>query len=225
MIRRFLACAALQAALQAVLLLGGCAAPTKGIEPASAPFGDAYYLATCAACDTLLGTRGEALDVVHRRRSLRLCTQACADRLHSDPDAVHAFADARMKADQRPHYPLTTSIVSEAPLPPEPVDVVVGNRLFRVATPDEVPKLLRDSAAAFRRLDQAVRTAQTPTYAMKGKCPVQGDILPSDTIIDLVVANRMIRVCCRRCEVVVRARPYQYLGMDDYANRSSGGQP
>jgi len=215
-IRRYLVLAILPVAL----LLGACAATPSAEPSASPPSGDGYYLPTCAACDTLLGTRGEALDVVHRGRALRFCTQACADRVRTDPDGVHAFADAKMRDDQRSHYPLDTSIVSGVSLGPAPIEVIVGNRLFRLASRDEVAPLLRDSKVVFERLDRAVCEAQSPRYAMQHKCPVQGDILPGDTMIDLVVANRMIRVCCRRCEVMVRARPYQYLGMIDYANRS-----
>ena len=84
---------------------------------------------------------------------------------------------------------------------------------------NERVEILADPARFVRLLNQAVITTQTPTYGMPDKCPVQGDILPSDDPIDIVVANRMIRVCCGRCARVVRARPYQYLGMVEYANR------
>jgi hypothetical protein len=91
--------------------------------------------------------------------------------------------------------------------------------MFRARDRADRSRILADPARAIASLDRAVIAAQRPTYAMLDKCPVQGDILPNESRIDIVVANRMIRVCCARCVRVVRARPYQYLAMVDFANR------
>jgi hypothetical protein len=124
-----------------------------------------------------------------------------------------------MIADQRPYYPLATSVVSGRPLPPTALEFVWGNRLFRVADLSERSVIERDPGRFLRALDAAVIAAQRPTYGMPDKCPVQGEILASDTPIDIVIAHRMVRVCCMRCAAVVRNRPSQFLALVDYANR------
>lgn len=135
------------------------------------------------------------------------------------PVATCERVDTAMIADQSPYYPLAVSLVSGRSLGEPPVEIIWGNRLFRAVDVAERDEILADPAHFVRLLNQAVITVQSPTYGMPDKCPVQGDILPSDDPIDIVVANRMIRVCCGRCARVVRARPYQYLGMVEYANR------
>ena len=184
-------------------------------------FMDAYYLKTCAACDTLLGAKGEAVDASHAGRGLRFCSSACESAFGRDPAAGLARLDALMIADQRPHYPLTTSLIDDGALRASPLAFIWGNRLFLARDEAERRRILADPAAAIRKLDRAVIAAQKPGYGMPNKCPVQGDILPNESRIDLVVANRMVRVCCTRCVRVVKARPYQYLGMVEYANRQA----
>jgi len=185
---------------------------------------DGYYLSTCATCGGLLGSKGEAVDVVRDGRKLRFCGHTCARIFESSPAQVLARVDAAMIADQLPHYPLTTSLVSGKPLGTQRVDFVWGNRLFRAADAAKRDTIVVDAATFIARLDKAVVAAQTPTYAMLTKCPVQGDILPGDPVIDMVVANRMVRVCCGTCVRVVKARPYQYLAMVDYANREAAAR-
>lgn len=188
---------------------------------AQAPEGDAYYLSTCPLCGTLLGAAGDAQEFTHAERHLRVCSPKCAQEFHTDPVGGLTRIDAVLIADQLPHYPLKTSLFDDHALPSQPMDFVWGNRLFRLADARERDRVLADPDAAFKRLDRAVIKAQRETYGMPNKCPVQGDILPNEQRIDIVVANRMIRVCCGRCVRVVKARPYQYLAMVEYANREA----
>ncbi len=180
---------------------------------------DRYYLSACPMCGTLLGARGEAVELVHEGRELRFCNVRCRDDFARDPRVGLGRVDALMIADQRPHYPLDVSVIDARPLGSVPIEFIWGNRLFRAADARDRDAILADPAGALRALDRAVLDAQRPSYGMPDTCPVQGDILESDRRIDLVVANRMVRVCCARCARVVRARPFQYLTMVDYANR------
>lgn len=182
---------------------------------------DAYYLGTCAACSGMLGAKGETINALWDGRDLRFCSAVCRDAFFDDAARSGAHLDHVMIQDQLPLYPLKTSIVSGKLLGPSPTDFVWGNRLFRVTAPDERDMVLADPARYIRLLDRAVIDAQEASYGMPQKCPVQGDILPSDHPVDIVVANRMIRVCCGRCVRVVKARPSQYLGMVEYANRQA----
>lgn len=175
-------------------------------------------------CEGLLGAHGNTVDRQYHGRDLRFCRDQCRVRFEGDGASGSAEVDRRMIADQLPLYPLRTSVVSGSTLGENPVDFIVGNRLFRVSTADEQKQVLADSDRYFKILDHAVIQAQRPHYGMPTKCPVQGDILADDVPIDFVVANRMIRVCCTRCVRVVKSRPSQYLSMIDYANREAGAQ-
>lgn len=187
--------------------------------------GDAYYLAGCAACGGALGARGETIDIVLHRRDLRFCCSDCRDAFLRRPEQSLARLDEVMLRDQMPFYPPIGSLVSGRPLGPDAIDFIIGNRLVRVADDEERRRIMQSPERYISRLDDEVIRAQRPSYGMKTKCPVQGDILPGDPIIDVVVANRMIRVCCGRCVRVVRSRPSQYLGMVEYANRQAAEQP
>ncbi len=194
------------------------APPPEGAAPTRFA-GDAYYLSQCVICKSLLGSKGDTSEVHEQHRTVRLCSPVCAASFRNDTAEGWLRVDRALIADQTPHYPLRTSIVSNAPLTPQAIDVICENRLFRVNTPAERDAILRDPRAYFHALDRAVIEMQRPTYGMPTKCPVQGDILDGDTPIDLVVANRMIRVCCSDCARTVRAHPSQYLALVDYANR------
>jgi YHS domain-containing protein len=206
---------------------GGPGATVEHAQDKAERRGDAYYLSTCARCERTLGAVGPAVEVAYEQRSLRFCTQACCERFMADPAGGLAHVDAVMIHDQAPHYPVNTSIISGRPLGGPGgtggvgVEFVWCNRLVRVADEAERQAFMQDPERYVRVLDEEVIRVQTPTYGMPMRCPVQGDILPSDEPIDFVVANRMVRVCCARCVRSVRARPYQYLTMVDYANREA----
>lgn len=217
------------AILTAILSVGvGCTqslpqpepAPTSP-APADTPAGDAYYLSGCASCGGTLGAKGEAIELLLEGRELRFCTAACRDAFVADPVRGLARIDRVIADDQRNWYPPGPSIVSGRALPAQPVEFVWRNRLFRVADQAERDLVLAAPRDMLRRLDAAVIQAQRGAYGMPDRCPVQGDILPGDTPLDLVVANRMVRVCCPRCARVVRARPSSYLPMVEYAFREA----
>jgi hypothetical protein len=188
---------------------------------ASVPRGDSYYLSTCAICDRPLGYTGPALTIVHEQRELRLCSEACRERFLADPASGISHLDSVISQDQSSLYPCDRSVVSGKTLGPHPIEFVWCNRLVRVTDTGEQARFRADPERFVRLLDSEVILAQTPGYGMPKRCPVQGDILDSDEPIDIVVANRMVRVCCTRCVRSVRARPYQYLAMVDYANREA----
>lgn len=195
--------------------------PTELVVVDASESADAYYLRSCAMCPAALGSKGEAIDRTYGDRPLRFCCADCQARFEHDSKAGIARVDAIETADQLAYYPLDVSLIDGKSLGDQPLNFVWGNRLFRARDAAERERILADPATYIRRLDRAVIAAQSPVYGMPDKCPVQGDILPTDRKIDIVVANRMIRVCCGRCARVVQSRPYQYLGMVEYANRDA----
>jgi hypothetical protein len=209
----------LRVLMSALLWTTPASGPVEGAD--SARFADAYYLDTCADCAGRLGARGETAERHYADRELRFCHRDCQGRFEENFSAGLERLDERLVADQLPFYPSAVSAVSGKPLGDDAVDVIWGNRLFRLASEAERRALLDDPVRYIRALDRAVIEAQRPGYGMPDKCPVQGDIFESDTPIDVVIANRMVRLCCARCVKIVKARPSQYLGMVEYANRAA----
>lgn len=193
-------------------------------DKAAAEYMDRFPMSRCPLCDSHLGSRGEAVEIVHSGRQIRLCSDSCRLAFERDASIALVRIDAVLIADQMPHYPLKTSLLDARPLPERPIDFIWGNRLFRAVDAADRDRILANPVTAIRHLDEAVIQAQRPIYGMPDTCPVQGDILPNEARIDIVVANRMIRVCCGRCVAVVKARPYQYLAMVEYANRERARQ-
>ena len=184
----------------------------------SAHVGDAYYLDICAVCSGRLGGKGDAIPRRFDGREVRFCQRACEETFQRDAAAGMTALNALLTEDQLPYYPLSTSVVSGKALGDRPVDVFWGNRLVRLADAGEKRAFLAQPERFIDILDAACIVRQQPNYAFP-KCPVQGDILPGDDVELLVVANRMVRVCCHRCVNSVRSRPGQYLTIIDYANR------
>jgi hypothetical protein len=221
-------------ACAALLFCLGCAAPrsSKAVATPSrvtssqsttahADAMDGFYLNRCPLCGTLLGAKGEAIEVAYDARQLRFCCRSCSERFSAHPGALIVVIDDVLISDQRPFYPTVRSLIDGRPLGPDPIAFIWGNRLFLAADDRDQAAILANPGAAVRTLDRLVVERQRPSYGMPDKCPVQGDILPNEARIDIVVANRMVRVCCGRCAAVVRARPYQYLAMVEYANREA----
>jgi hypothetical protein len=211
-------------AIIACTLIPACAGPSSSATRAPDqvhPAAEAYPLAVCGMCGTRLGARGDSVEIIHDGRPLRFCSHSCRIVFDSNPAAGLARFDALMLDDQRPYYPARTSLVTGRPLPQDAVEFIWGNRMFVAADARERACIEADPQRYLRILDQRILDAQRPVYGMPNKCPVQGDILEGDPVIDIVVASRMVRLCCMRCVRMVRARPMNYLPMIDHANHEA----
>lgn len=195
-----------------------------GVPPELRGKMDRFVLDQCPLCATRLGTRGETVVISLDGREVRLCSGHCHARLDADLDAARLRIDGAQLADQAPHYPTSVSLLDEQPLGETPIDFIWGNRHFKARDEAEKQAILADPLPALRTLDRAVVKSQRPGYGMPDTCPVQGDILENESKIDIVVANRMIRVCCERCVRMVREHPSQYLSMVEYASRAAAAE-
>lgn len=192
--------------------------PAKG--QAEKRVGDPYYLSTCAVCAKQFGLAGSTTVKLYEGREVHFCGDACTAEFEKDAVQGIARLDAMIVKDQLPLYPIDSSIVSGRKLGDKPLDFVWNNRLVRLADEGEKAEFLKKPAEYTKSLDQAVIRAQTPTYGLT-KCPVQGDILETDEVETIVIANRMVRLCCKKCVTKIRNRPIKYLAMVDYANREA----
>lgn len=203
---------------------GGAASP-DGAAPDPPPrrpaagtdrIGDGYYLSACARCGRSLGMYGDVSQRCYEGREVVFCREQC--RAEFEADQAHGFSrlDAVMIADQKPLYPTDRSIVSGAPLGTDAVDVMWTNRLVRLASPSERERLVADPSAVIAELDRAVIEFRVPRYTIT-KCLVQGVELTDENTADVVVANRLFRVCCLECARRIRALPRARIPAVDYA--------
>ena len=210
---------------------GGGVAPAAGTErstpPAAPPekrVGDAYPFATCPVSGKALGAMGAPAVRVYRGREVRFCCAACVPTFEKDVSAGLAALDAKIIEDQRPLYPLSTSLVTGKALPAIPHEFVYGNRLVRLGAKREEVAFLKDTAKHFGALDAAVVRAQGPGYALT-TCPVSGDAFGGEMgePEDLVVAGRLVRLCCAGCEGTVEKDPAKFVALVDAARKGAAG--
>jgi len=184
-------------------------------KPAPSPartgerLGDAYVLHTCPVSGEELGGMGDAVVKVYDGREVRFCCDKCVASFEKDVTASWIKVDAATVKDQLPFYPLNTSVVSGKKLD-KPVDFVWNNRLVRLADESEKAEFLKDTKKYITALDKAVIEKQSASYALT-TCPMMGDELdPADTK-SVVIANRLIKVCCSKCVGKVRRDPTKAL--------------
>lgn len=174
--------------------------------------GDPYLLPYDPVSGQALADVAKPVVVEDLGRELRFVDQAAADRLLADPDAYLPAVDAAMTAQQLPAYPVTTCPISGAKLGSmgEPIDVVEGNRLVRLCCAGCTKAFEEEPAPTIARLDAAVVKAQAPLYD-GGRCPVSGEALGSmGAPKDLVMGNRLVRLCCAGCVHSFTGNPQKY---------------
>lgn len=198
------------------------AEPARGDKPAAAQparandrMGDAYTLPTCPISGEPLGGMGDAVVKAYDGREVRFCCDKCVAGFEKDKAGSWAKVDQQMIKDQLPRYPLDTSVVSGKKLD-KPVDYVWNNRLVRLAGEDEKAEFLKDTKKYIAALDKAVVEKQSKTYALK-TCPMMGDPIDPSDFKTVVVANRLIEVCCGKCQGKVKRDPTKALAALDAA--------
>lgn len=179
--------------------------------------GDPYPFETCPVSGKKLGAMGDPEVKVYDGREVRFCCGGCTGKFEKDLDASFAKLDQKVLADQRPIYPLTKSVVSGEKLPEKPVSMVLGNRLILVATAKEKATILKAPEKYLKLLDDAVKAAQGKDYPLK-KCVVSDEPLGSmGKAKDVVVAGRLIRLCCASCTKKLEKTPAAFLATIDKA--------
>ena len=120
-----------------------------------------------------------------------------------------AEIDAKMIEQQNEAYALETCPISGKALDSkgEPLDIVVANRQVKLCCGGCEASARSDVAATIAKLDEAVIAAQSENYEYT-TCPISGKELGSHgDAVNLVVANRLIKVCCADCNDPVLADP------------------
>lgn len=118
-------------------------------------------------------------------------------------------------------YPLSTCIISGEPLGAmgDPVIKQYEGREVRFCCESCVPKFEKDVAGNLAELDAAIIQDQKAAYPVL-TCVVSGESLAGGEMgdpVDLVVDNRLVRLCCNTCVKDVKADPAKYLAKLDGA--------
>lgn len=198
--------------------------PTKSDAAQAKGPGDPYPLATCPITGKKLGSMGEPVVKVYDGREVRFCCPACPEKFEKELVKNIDTLDEAIVKDQLPLYPLDTSVVSGKKLPEKPIDWAYNNRLIRLADETEKAEFLKDPAKQLRALDKATIEKQSKDYPLK-TCPVSKDELGAmGESKDLVIAGRLIRLCCARCEKDVRKEPSKFIAMIDAVRKGPSGK-
>ena len=97
----------------------------------------------------------DPVDVVHANRLVRFCCEDCVGEFEKAPAKYLKMLENVAIRRQKPTYPLATCVVSGDALGDGAVDVVIGHRLFRLASKEHVAALRADVAGAAKKLDAA----------------------------------------------------------------------
>jgi len=192
----------------AVFAVAGLLIPTFAI--ADERVGDPWPLETCVVAGAKLGSMGEPIIKLHEGREVRFCCAGCVGAMAAEPEVYLAKADAEIVKQQLPHYPLDHCIVDRSAKlsddPEENSHHVIGNRLFILCCAGCEKAIVADPEKYFHALDQAVIAKQRDDYPLD-TCPVSGQPVDSAEAIDIVIANQMVRLCCKGCVPKVYERP------------------
>lgn len=185
-----------------------------------------YLADTCPISGEELGGMGEPVVREYDGREVRFCCKSCIKKFEADPEAGFKKLDAILIKAQMPFYPVTTCVVSGEPLTEDGEDIAVDRiykgRLIRFCCTSCAKDFNKDPKPTLAALDAAVLAQQAPHYPLK-TCPVSGEELGGmGEPYEVVVGNRLVRLCCESCEKDLLADPMQYLKPLDAAWKAAG---
>jgi YHS domain-containing protein len=193
-------------------------------EPAAHRVGDPYPFADCPISAQKLGSMGDPVIKAYEGREVRFCCSACPKKFEIDKAGNLAKLDQRIIKDQGPLYPLKTSVVTAKALPAKPFEFVFGNRLVRLGAEAEKAEFLKNPKKYLGELDKATIAEQGKRYSL-AKCPVSGDQYGGDMKPeDVVLAGRLIRLCCKDCTKDLEQNPAKFIAMVDSARKGDKDQ-
>lgn len=197
-------------AIVAIFAFAGAGFAEDGIQ------GDVYTLDTCPVSGEKLGGMGDPAKVNYEGRDVSLCCAGCIKKFEAEPQKYFSRIDAKMIADQKDHYPLTTCVVAGGKLGEmgDPLNVIVNNRLVQLCCGGCEKKLRADPAQFIAKLDAAVISEQSDSYPFE-VCMVSGERMDASSgkLIEKVVANRLVKFCCAGCVTMFNANPAKYFHM------------
>lgn len=111
------------------------------------------------------------------------------------------------------YYPTDRCIVSgkELSKETEAIDYVLGNRLVRLENSSCIEKLNAEQEKYNQKLDYLIKDAERKDYPLKTCIVSGGPLNPDKTPFEVVVGNRLMKLCCGGCQGKIRETPYVYV--------------
>ncbi|MBZ0171806.1 MAG: hypothetical protein K8E66_05455 [Phycisphaerales bacterium] len=204
-------------------------------DPAASPSTDAadenewtfpYTLDTCPVSGQKLGSMGDPIVKKYEGREVRFCCGSCIGKFEADQPGYWKKIDEQIVKDQMHYFTAETCVVSGEPLIEDGDDIatnlVYGNRLVRLCCKMCTKDFKADPKKFIAKLDKMTADAQRKNYPLES-CPVSGGELGSmGEPAELVLAGRLVRLCCANCEPKIRANPAKYLDAIDKTWQAQG---
>lgn len=188
---------------------------TLGTAQAEDLVGDPYALNVCPVSGEPLGSMGDPLIFNHDGREIRFCCSGCEPMFKAEPAKYLAKLDELMTKEQEKFYPLTTCVVSGEELDENAESRIVNNRLMKFASAEYAATAAKTPEKFIAKLDEAVIERQSKNYPLK-TCIVSGQELGSmGDPIKMVVANRLIELCCAGCVKTANKYPAKMIALID----------
>ena len=176
--------------------------------------GDPYYLTTCPVTGQALGSMGKPVVYNHEGREIRFCCSGCVGQFKKEPQKFVNKINQAMIKDQSPHYPLETCLVTKQKLTAmgKPVDYMYKNRLVRFCCSNCVSQFKKDPEPYMSQLNKATIKKQQDGYPIEN-CIASGEKLGGSMgkPVDVVIANRLVRLCCPSCQKMLQENPSEYI--------------
>jgi YHS domain-containing protein len=193
------------------------------VAPAAlaAPYSDTkhYTLGVCAVEGVPLGDNPVVKEI--EGRQVKFCCEGCAGKYEADPATHGAKLDEKIVEQQMDDYPMTTCVVAGGELGSmgDPVEYVHENRLVRFCCAGCKGKFEADPKTYIEQIDAATVEKQGADYPTSA-CVVMPEEEVSSEPYDMVIANRLLRLCCKSCMKDVMKDPAKWLGELDKAEEA-----
>ncbi|USN98168.1 MAG: hypothetical protein H6810_08225 [Phycisphaeraceae bacterium] len=187
---------------------------------------DPYALPTCPISGEKLGGMGDPVVKTYNGREVRFCCDHCIKDFEADQGAAWKKINRAIAKDQLRYYPLDTCVVSGDSLlddsKGDAVNFVYNNRLFRLCCKMCKEDIRKDPEKFVEKLDKATADAQRDKYPLD-TCIVSGEKLGHEgEPAEMVVAGRLVRLCCNDCKKDILKDPAKYLAKLDKAWQAKG---
>ncbi|MBX3317109.1 MAG: hypothetical protein KF902_09640 [Phycisphaeraceae bacterium] len=162
--------------------------------------GDPFSLRDCPVAYHEIGELQDPVVRVYDGREIRFCCDDCVEAFQEDLKSSLAEVDKEMAKDQAPFYPTKQCLISGEHLGAagDVVEVVWHNRLVRFCCDACATEFRKDPAATLAKLDKLVKSTQSTGYPLS-VCLIAGEELGAEEVTEIVVANRLVRLCCEGC--------------------------
>jgi hypothetical protein len=190
--------------------------------------GDAYPLETCpvsgeklgkdAVTAVLSGMTDKKLDGTQ----MKFCCAKCEASFKADPSKFMPKVEEEIAKAAAPYALGTCLVMSDEGVDADAKTVVYHNRVYKLCCKKCVSRFNADPSKYEKAYEAAIVAKQKATYKAT-KCPISGaDITPDST--DVVVGGRLVRTCCPKCAVKVKADPKTSVAKVDALAAAGGGK-